>query len=106
MANFVFVYHGGGTAATEEEQQAEMARWGAWYEDLGQAIVDGGAPFANHRTISSDGSVSEGGGANPATGYTIVSAADVDSAVALAKGCPIYDSGGSVEVVESIDMTV
>lgn len=106
MANFVFVYHGGGMAATEEEQQAQMAKWGAWYEDLGQSIVDGGAPFANHRTIATDGSVSDSGGANPATGYTVVSATDIDGAVALAKGCPILDNGGSVEVVESIDMTV
>jgi len=104
MANYVFVYHGGGMAATPEEQAAEMAKWEAWYGEIGGALVDGGAPFANNTTIGSDGSVSDGGGANPATGYTVVSASDLDAALALAKGCPILQNDGSVEVVESLQM--
>ena len=31
-------------------------------------------------------------------GYTIIKAADIDEAVALAKGCPILTIGGNVEV--------
>lgn len=104
MADYVLVYHGGGMSGTPEEQAAEMAKWEAWYGELGAAIVDGGAPFANHKTVASDGSVSDGGGANPATGYTIISADSVDTAATLAKGCPVLDNGGSVEVVESIQM--
>lgn len=104
MANYVFAYHGGGMAETEEEQAAVMAKWEAWYGDLGSAIVDGGAPIGGSKTVASDGSVSDGGGANPLSGYTVVSAGDLDSAVALAKGCPILESGGSVEVAETIDM--
>ena len=48
--------------------------------------------------------MTEGGGSNPLTGYTIVTADDLDAAVAMAKGCPILSSGGSVEVAETIEM--
>ena len=104
MAKYLFAYHGGGMAETEEEQQAVMAAWGTWYEALGASIVDGGAPTAFASTVAADGTISAGGGANPVTGYTVVSADSIDDALAKAKGCPIRDSGGSIEVAELIDM--
>ena len=104
MAKYLFAYHGGDMAETEEEQAAVMAAWGAWYEQLGASIVDGGAPTAFATTVAADGSTSEGGGANPVTGYTVVTADDMADAVAKASGCPIRDSGGSIEVAELIEM--
>lgn len=104
MTTYLFAYHGGTMTETEEERQAVMDAWGAWYEALGSSIVDGGAPAAQARTVSSDGRVSDGGGPNPVTGYTVVSASDMDEATAKANGCPIRDSGGSVEVVELFAM--
>ncbi len=104
MAKYMFAYHGGGTPETEEEGARVMAAWTSWYENLGAAIVDGGAPTGAAKTIAADGSVSDGGGANPLTGWTVVQANSLDDAVALAKGCPILDDGGSVEVAEAIDM--
>ena len=44
------------------------------------------------------------GGANPATGYGLFEAADLDDALAKARGCPILEAGGSVELAECIDM--
>ena len=105
MSKYVLGYHGGsGMASTEEEMAAVMAKWGAWFGELGAAIVDGGAPTAQAATVGSDGSVSEGGGSNPLTGYSIVTAGSLDEAAALAKGCPILEAGGSVEVAELIEM--
>ena len=44
MANYVFAYSGGkGVAADEAERDAQMARWGQWFGELGSAVVDGGA---------------------------------------------------------------
>lgn len=102
MAKFVFTYHGGGMAETEAEQAAVMAKWEAWYGELGGSILDGGNPFAQTKNVTADGVT--GPNDNPATGYTIVDATDIDAAVAAAKGCPILESGGSVEVAEAIDM--
>ena len=105
MSKYAFAYHGGpGMASTEEEMAEIMAAWGAWFGELGGAIVDGGAPVGQASTVASDGSVTDGGGANPITGYTIVSADSLEVAVALAKGCPALPGGGSVEVAELIDM--
>lgn len=104
MPKFVLAYHGGAMAETEEEQAKVMAAWGAWMEGLGSALKDPGNPTGATKTIESDGSVVEGGGANPLTGYSIIEADSLDHAVSLAKDNPIFDSGGSVEVVEAIEM--
>ena len=104
MAKYVLAFHGGGMAETEEDQAKVMAAWGAWMEGLGDALVDPGNPAGASKTISNDGSVSDGGGANPVTGYTLIQADSLDDAVTLAKGNPIFDSGGSIEVVEALDM--
>jgi hypothetical protein len=47
-----------------------------------------------------NGAVENDGGANPATGYSIIEASSTDEAVAKARGCPILMAGGSVEVAE------
>ena len=48
--------------------------------------------------------MSDGGGANPLSGYAVISAADIDDAVAKAMGCPIRDSGGTIEVAETFEV--
>ena len=48
--------------------------------------------------------MSDNGGANPATGYSLIEASSLDDALAKAKGCPILAAEGSVEVAEAIDM--
>ncbi len=104
MPKYVLAYHGGGMASTEAEQAAAMAAWGAWFGTLGNAVVDGGNPTGATKTVKADGSAVDGGGANPITGYSLISATDLDAAVSLAKGCPVLASGGTVEVAEAIDM--
>lgn len=104
MAKYLLAYHGGARPESEAEQQAVMAAWGQWFESLGPAVVDPGAPVAVTRTVGSDGSVSDGGGANPVTGYSVLEAASLDDAAEKAKGCPILGAGGSVEVAETIEM--
>ena len=99
MANYVLVYSGGGTPE-ESEQQAVMAAWGRWYDDLGQAIVDGGTPFGSSASVAADGSVSQGAPSG-LTGYTIISADSLEAATERAKGCPILDAGGRVDVYET-----
>ena len=103
MAKYVLAYRGGGMAPSEEEQQAAMAAWGAWFAQLGTAIIDAGNPFGASASVSSDGSVSNGSGAG-LTGYTVLSADSLQAAGELAGGCPILSSGGSVDVYETIDV--
>ena len=105
MSKFVFAYHGGsGMPETQAEQAAIMEAWGQWCGALGDAVVDGGAPTGAARTVGPDGAATDGGGANPLTGYTVIEAADLDAATEIARGCPVLAGGGSVEVAQTIDM--
>lgn len=104
MPNFVFAYHGGGMPETPEEGEKVMAAWQAWYGEMGEAVVDGGAPVGISKTVTASG-VENNGGANPLSGYTIVSAATIEAACDMAKGCPILDGGGgTVEVAPVVEM--
>jgi len=71
---------------------------------MGPAVVDGGNPVGMSSTVQADGSVAGDGGANPASGYSLIEAADLDEALAKARGCPILQDGGTVEVAETFDM--
>jgi len=101
MANYLLAYHGGGMPESEEQRAKVMAAWGQWFGTLGPALVDGGNPVARTCTISPSGSVAEGGGANPVSGYSVIKADGMDAAVQMAKGCPLLESGGSIEVAET-----
>ena len=103
MAKFIFVYHGGKAPDSEAERDRVMAAWGAWMEGLGAALVEGGAPVGMSKTVNASG-VSDDGGSNPVSGYSMVEAADHHTAADLAKGCPILQDGGSVEVAEILSM--
>lgn len=109
MPKYVLAYHSNNGAVgdmpqSEEEMAEVMAAWGAWFESLGANLVDGGNPIAFAKTIGSDGSVTDGGGSNPLTGYSIVNADTIDAAIDMAKGCPVLGNDGTVEVAEAIDM--
>jgi hypothetical protein len=102
MAKFVFAYQGGAAPETPEEGEKVMAAWMGWFEQLGAAVVDGGAPFGASSSIDAGGTASAGRAG--LTGYSIVEAADLTAATELGKGCPILTSGGSVDVYEAIEM--
>jgi hypothetical protein len=98
MANYVFIYKGGGVPESEEEGQRVMQAWMTWLGGLGASVVDQGAPFG------ASGSVGNGGPSG-LTGYSIVTASSLDDAVSKANGCPILESAdGSVEVYETLAM--
>lgn len=104
MANYLLAYHGGGGMEQDEAARNKtMAQWGKWFQDLGPALVDGGNPVMRARTISSKGSVSDGGGHNPVSGYSVIKADSLDAAVKLAQGCPVLTGGGTVEVAETFN---
>jgi hypothetical protein len=104
MAKYLLAYHGGGMPETEEENARVLEAWNGWYHTLGSSVVDGGNPIGPARTVSADGSVSDGGGANPITGYTIIEATGLDAAVELSRSCPILAAGGSIEVCETFEV--
>jgi len=105
MPHYIFAFHGGARPETKEEGMKVMAAWQAWMTDIGDSIVDMGNPVGMSKTVSANG-IADDGGSNPLSGYTVVSADDIDGATKLASGCPIVESGGSVEVAELMSMSM
>ncbi len=104
MAKYLFIYHGGSKPESEQDIAAIMDAWGQWFGSMGNDVIDGGNPVGMSSTVHSDGSVADNGGANPASGYSLIEASDLEDALAKAKNCPILQAGGNVEVAEAIDM--
>ena len=100
MATYLLAYHGGGMAETPEEQEKVMNDWMAWFGTVGDAMRDPGMPVVGTKTIDPDGAVSDGGGANPVTGYSVIDADSMEAAIALAQACPVLASGSTIEVAE------
>lgn len=105
MANYLLLYSGGSMPETQAEQAAVMKAWEAWFGRLGSALVDAGNPTTgNAKTISGDGSVSDGAAGTAASGYSIIKANSLDEAVELAKGCPVLGGGAKVAVLETFNV--
>lgn len=103
MTNYVLTFPAGGDMPDDPAAIAQMmAAWNAWFGSLGDALVDGGAPFGRAVTLHGDGSSTEG--ATPLGGYSVVRADDLDAALAIAKGCPIHQGGAPIGVHEAIAM--
>jgi hypothetical protein len=102
MAKFVYVYTGGQMAETPEAQEQAMQAWGAWFATLGDRVTDMGNPFGASTTVKSGGIAT--GGSSGLGGYSLVQADSLQDAAANASGCPVLQTGGSVEVYEALEM--
>jgi hypothetical protein len=102
MGKYVLTYKGGAMAPTEAEIQASMAKWGQWFGDLGEAVADAGNPFGPSTAVGAGGTRREVTGG--LGGYSILTAANLEAAADLAKGCPVLEGGGTVEIYEAMDM--
>jgi hypothetical protein len=97
LAKFLLIYHGGNQPQGEEEGKAVTEAWMAWFEGLGAAVADGGNPTGAAKSVAPDGSVAD---FDPAslTGYSILDADSLETAVEMARGCPHLAAGGTVTV--------
>jgi hypothetical protein len=102
MAKFLYLYSGGEMPETAEAQNESMQAWGAWFGTLGDSVVDVGNPFGGGSTVTAGGTAD--GGASKLGGYSILNAASLAEAADKADGCPVLQSGGSVEIYEALPM--
>ena len=52
MAEFILAYHGGTQPESKEAGAAQMARWRAWLEELGDAVINPGTPLGGSKWIT------------------------------------------------------
>jgi hypothetical protein len=104
MSEFLFLYRGGERPESPAQMQANMQRWMAWMEklgasgnlkDRGQPLDAGGKTVKGEQKVVTDGPYAE---KDLVGGFSIVEAKDIAHAVELSLGCPIFDTGGAVEV--------
>jgi len=103
MAQYIMVYLGGDKPTSPEEGQQHFAKYKQWLASLGDSVVSPANPLKDTCTLNPDGSVSDGG-TTTMSGYTIVEADSMDTALALAKACPFLEINGSLEVSELVQM--
>ena len=102
MSNYAFAYYGEPKFTSAEEGAKYKAKWKAWADGVGDAWVNPGVPFGKAKIVSSGG-VSDGGGSNRLTGFSIVKATSLDAAIEMAKSCP-HLQHGAVHVAELMEM--
>ncbi len=103
MSNFMFLFRGGERPGSPEQMQAQMQKWMNWIQKLrdqgkyvaGDPLQAGGKVLKSSKVIT-DGPFAEG--KEVVGGYFLVRAETLDEAAQMAKDCPIFETGGSVEV--------
>jgi len=104
MSDFIYLFRGGAPSGSPEELQQQMQKWTDWAKDLGAGgHLRGGGPLDIGGKIvkGSEKSVTDGAYAESNAlvgGYMLIEAEDLNKAVDLSKECPIFLSGGFVEV--------
>ena len=90
MAKYVFSFR---VPSDYRPNAGTPAEWQAWFGGLGSALVDIGHAVTDYASL---GEV--GGRGSRMVGHSVVSAEDMDFALALAKDCPALRVGGGIEV--------
>lgn len=118
MSEFILLYRATTDArresmGTPERAQQSMQKWLGWMRDLetrghlkdaGQPLDGGGKVVRGTSKDVVDGPYAET--KDLIGGYSIVKADTIEQAAELAKGCPILDGGGSVEVRPVMQMNI
>ena len=103
MAQFIIAYLGGDQPSSPEEGKQHFAKYKGWLSSLGDSAVSPANPFKNTSTVNPDGTITPGS-TTSMSGYTIIEADSMETALEIAKACPFLDIGGSLEVSELMQM--
>jgi YCII-related domain len=101
MPKYVLAYVGGRQVPDPQTRAAQMTKWKAWVDALGERMVNPGMPLGQGKLVTANG-VSERG-PTPLTGFSIVLADNMDAALEIAQRCPFLEIG-TIEVAEAMEM--
>ena len=105
MSEFLYIYRGRESDSSPEQMQQTLQKWMAWLKELKENghLRDPGHPLESNskfvkgkRKTIVDGPFVEA--KDLVCGYTLIEAHDLKQAAELAKGCPILEFEGEVEV--------
>ncbi len=114
MANFMYLFRSNETAQrsmSPEQMQQTMKKWMGWIDtlkkdghvkQLGERLDGAGKVVRGKAKTVTDGPYVEV--KDTVGGYMIVEAKDINQAVELSKGCPIFERDGTVEIRPIVSM--
>jgi len=114
MSNFMYLFRSNPTAyqsMSPEQMQQTMKKWMDWKDTLeknghvkqfGERLDGTGKVVRGKARAVTDGPFVEV--KDFIQGYILIEAKDLDQAVELAKGCPILESDGTVEIRPFVSM--
>lgn len=95
MPSYVFTYR----QPKDQPLNMEAAEdWFKWFDELGEHITLPGSAVSTARQV---GNVD---GTQRVSGFTVISARDLDHATELAQGCPAIRQGYGLEVGEMLEV--
>ena len=103
MKQFVLVYLGGNPPSNEAEARLHHSKYMGWLTSLGEALIIPTIPLKDTNTVSSSGSIREGG-SSAMSGFSVVKAESMEAALLIAQACPFLEIGGSLEVSEMMQI--
>jgi hypothetical protein len=106
-SKFMLIFRGGAVARHDlspSQLQAHVEKWYRWSDELarqgrrntGTALDNPGAAVRGHERVVTDGPYAES--KDLVTGSMIFEADSLEDAIDVARTCPTYEFGGSVEV--------
>ena len=109
MSEFLFLYRSPAPQGSPEQMQKTMQKWTAWMKELGEKghLKSEGHPLertgklvkGKQKTVI-DGPFAES--KDLVGGYTLIEARDLEQAVELSKGCPIFEAESATLEVRPI----
>ncbi len=96
MPQFIMTYHGGSQPKSPEEGQAHMERYMQWIGSLDAVVPQ--QPLKGTEVLGSKEITTM-------MGYSIINAADIDAARAIAQACPFLEmDNAAMQLSELMDM--
>ncbi len=111
MTEYLYLIRGGNHKSMSPEQmQQHLTKWRTWIGNLtkdgifreGQPLDDAGKSMRGKKAVVTDGPFAES--KDYVNGYLIIKAASLAKATEIAKGCPVFEVDGVVEVREIKDL--
>jgi hypothetical protein len=105
MEKFLYLFRGGtDPSLSPEAMQSHMQKWLIWMESLGkngrfvagEPLTKTGKQVNGKKKTITDGPFIEA--KEMVGGFVIVNATDIEEAVEISKGCPIFEMDGKLEV--------
>jgi len=87
--------------SSPEAREQIMSAFMTWVGSVGADMVDPGSPLGLAKVVTGEGET-DGKVSEPVSGYTIVSAENLEEAVGLVRSHPFLSRGGTLQVSEAV----